>query len=80
MRTSVWPRLSDGPDEKIQAVLDTGVCARVVALMGHSSTSVQKPALRTAGNIVTGDEHQTQCLLDCEILDSRRRPSEQNTV
>merc|ERR1719440_1245970 len=60
--------LSDGPNEKIQAVLDTGICARVVALMGHPPPSVQTPALRTAGNIVTGDDHQTQCVLNCGAL------------
>ena len=48
--------LSDGPNEKIQAVLDTGICARIVELMGHPPASVQTPALRTAGNVVTGDE------------------------
>ena len=60
--------LSDGPNEKIQAVLDTGICARVVELMGHLPASVQTPALRTAGNIVTGDDHQTQCVLNCGAL------------
>merc|ERR1719440_1902340 len=60
--------LSDGPNEKIQAVLDTGICARVVELMGHPPASVQTPALRTAGNVVTGDDCQTQCVINCGAL------------
>jgi len=60
--------LSDGPNEKIQAVLDTGICTRIVELMGHPPASVQTPALRTAGNIVTGDDHQTQCVINCGAL------------
>jgi hypothetical protein len=60
--------LCDGSNEKIQAVLDTGICARIVELMGHQSVKVQTPALRLAGNIVTGDDHQTQCVINCSAL------------
>ena len=60
--------LSDGSNDKIQAVLDTGICARIVELMGHQSVKVQTPALRLAGNIVTGDDHQTQCAINCSAL------------
>ena len=34
----------------------------------YAPASVQTPALRTAGNIVTGDDHQTQCVLNCGAL------------
>jgi len=60
--------LSDGPNEKIQAVLDLGICGRIVDLMGHPPASVQTPALRTAGNIVTGDDNQTQTVINCGAL------------
>jgi hypothetical protein len=60
--------LSDGPNEKIQAVLGTGIVARIVELMGHPPASVQTPALRTAGNIVTGDDNQTQQVINCGAL------------
>ena len=60
--------LSDGSNDKIQAVLDTGICARIVELMGHQSVKVQTPVLRTAGNIITGDDHQTQCAINCGVL------------
>ncbi|CAI5727810.1 hypothetical protein KXD40_005692 [Peronospora effusa] len=60
--------LSDGTTETIQAVIDAGVCRRVVDLVGHTLTSVQTPALRTIGNIVTGNEQQTQVMLDLIVL------------
>uniref|UniRef100_A0A8B9KWN0 Importin subunit alpha n=1 Tax=Astyanax mexicanus TaxID=7994 RepID=A0A8B9KWN0_ASTMX len=52
--------LSDGPNEKIQAVIDSGVCRRLVELLMHSDYKVASPALRAVGNIVTGDDIQTQ--------------------
>lgn len=90
--------LSDGSNDKIQAVIDSGVCRRLVELLqwvikfvpctliqvplckacsfiltclmnvsighfSHPSPSVLIPALRTVGNIVTGDDIQTQVLL-----------------
>jgi importin subunit alpha-1 len=52
--------LSDGSNEKIQAVIEAGVSKRIIELLMHHSASVQTPALRTVGNIVTGDDVQTQ--------------------
>ena len=60
--------LSDGPNEKIQAVIESGVCRRLVDLLGHSSTAVQTPALRSVGNIVTGDDLQTQVVISSMVL------------
>ncbi|KAI4810515.1 hypothetical protein KUCAC02_013455 [Chaenocephalus aceratus] len=58
--------LSDGPNEKIQTVIDSGVCRRLVEL--HSDYKVVSPALRAVGNIVTGDDIQTQVILNCSAL------------
>ncbi|EJD55168.1 ARM repeat-containing protein [Auricularia subglabra TFB-10046 SS5] len=55
--------LSDGSNDKIQAVIESGVCRRLVELLMHPSTSVQTPALRSVGNIVTGDDLQTQVVI-----------------
>jgi hypothetical protein len=55
--------LSDGTNDKIQAVIESGVCRRLVDLLMHQSTSVQTPALRSVGNIVTGDDLQTQVII-----------------
>ncbi|KAF8401286.1 hypothetical protein HHK36_012219 [Tetracentron sinense] len=52
--------LSDGTNDKIQAVIEAGVCPRLVELLLHPSPTVLIPALRTVGNIVTGDDSQTQ--------------------
>ncbi|CAH9073903.1 unnamed protein product [Cuscuta epithymum] len=56
--------LSDGTNDKIQAVIDSGVCPRLVELLQHPSPSVIVPALRAVGNIVTGDDMQTQCIIE----------------
>lgn len=60
--------LSDGPNEKIQAVIEAGVCRRLVELLLNPSPSVQTPALRTVGNIVTGDDLQTQFIINHNAL------------
>ncbi|XP_058213912.1 importin subunit alpha-4-like isoform X2 [Rhododendron vialii] len=60
--------LSDGPNEKIQAVIEAGVCPRLVELLLHPSSTVLIPALRTVGNIVTGDDGQTQFIIDNHVL------------
>ncbi|KAL6564141.1 hypothetical protein OROMI_015591 [Orobanche minor] len=60
--------LSDGVNEKIQAVIDAGVCPRLVELLQHPSPSVLIPALRTVGNIATGDDVQTQAIIDYRSL------------
>eukprot|EP00301_Raphidiophrys_heterophryoidea_P025238 c8426_g1_i1.p1 GENE.c8426_g1_i1~~c8426_g1_i1.p1 ORF type:complete len:552 (-),score=126.92 c8426_g1_i1:1835-3490(-) len=60
--------LSDGPNDKIQAVIDSGVCPRLVELLMHTISSVQTPCLRTIGNIVTGDDSQTQAAIDASVL------------
>jgi hypothetical protein len=60
--------LSDGPNEKIQAVIEAGVCRRLVELLVHPSPSVQTPALRVVGNIATGDDLQTQIITSCSVL------------
>jgi importin subunit alpha-1 len=62
--------LSDGPNEKIQAVINADVLPRLVELLEHKSYSVQTPALRCIGNIVTGDDQQTQKVIDLRALHS----------
>ena len=88
--------LSDGPNDKIQAVIDSGVSRRLVELLmsvsfmkpvksehnikhhhrsnvgsycsRHNSHSVVSAALRAVGNIVTGDDIQTQVILNSSAL------------
>ncbi|KAL1549535.1 Importin subunit alpha-4 [Salvia divinorum] len=60
--------LSDGTNDKIQAVIEAGVCQRLVEFLLHPSATVLVPALRTVGNIVTGDDAQTQFVIDNQVL------------
>ncbi|KAG9455653.1 hypothetical protein H6P81_000161 [Aristolochia fimbriata] len=55
-------------DKSIEAFVQTGICARLVHLLQHPSPTVVLPALHAVGNIATGDDSQTQCLLDNEAL------------
>lgn len=57
-------------NRKIQAVIDSGVVPRLVKCLQHHSASVQVPALRCVGNIVTGDDLQTEEVLRHNPLDA----------
>lgn len=50
--------LTDGSNEKIQAVLETGLIERLVQLLGNEELTILTPALRAVGNIVTGNDVQ----------------------
>ena len=56
--------ITDGPNYRIQWVLDSGIVAQIVELLPRIGT----PALRTLGNIVTGTNSQTQAVVDARIL------------
>lgn len=60
--------LSDGSNDKIKGVVESGVVRRLVELLLHQSVSVQTPSLRTVGNIVTGDDVQTQFVINVGAL------------
>lgn len=60
--------ISDGPDYRIQAVLNAGIAPRLVELLTSASSAIQTPALRTIGNIVTGDDSQTQFIINLNAL------------
>jgi len=58
--------ICEGSNDHIQAVVDTQVCPRVVALLGQNTGNRQMliPTLRMMGNILAGDEVQTDAVLD----------------
>ncbi|CAO3621839.1 unnamed protein product [Cunninghamella blakesleeana] len=60
--------LSHTKEEQIQVIVESGICRRLVELLLHSSTNIQAPALRSVGNIVTGDDVQTQVIINCSAL------------
>lgn len=43
-------------------------CRRVVELLVHPALAVKTPALRTVGNVVTGDDLQTQQIIHAGAL------------
>ncbi|KAH9490909.1 Importin subunit alpha-1 [Bulinus truncatus] len=61
--------ITDGANNQIQEVVDMpGVIPRLVELLGSVDAAVVTPALRTVGNIVTGDDSQTQTVIDNNVL------------
>ncbi|KDO41451.1 hypothetical protein CISIN_1g037142mg, partial [Citrus sinensis] len=57
-----------GKNDEIQAVIEAGVCPRLVKLLGHPSQSVLTQALHTVGNIARGDYSQTLYIINCGAL------------
>lgn len=56
------------PNRKIQAVINASVVPQLVRLLYGSKNQIRTPALRTIGNLVTGDQIQTQVVINSNIL------------
>lgn len=67
---TVWALsyLTDGGNDQIQMVNESGVVPFLVPLLNHQEVKVQTAALRALGNIVTGTNEQTQLVLNCGAL------------
>lgn len=72
--------LTDGSNDKIQIVLESGIVPQLVALLTSEEGNVLTPALRTVGNIVTGDDAQTDSIISagglthlCKLLSHSRK-------
>jgi importin subunit alpha-1 len=64
----ILSRLSDGSDDRIQYCLDTGCLPRILELLAHPSREVNVASIRVIGNIVSGNEMQTQAVVDLNGL------------
>jgi len=56
--------LSDGDENRIDMVIQTGIVPALVKHLDNPFLSILIPTLRTLGNIVTGTEAQTNIVLD----------------
>jgi len=64
--------LSDGSDERIDEVMNCDkavpICNTLVELLDHDSTGIVTPVLRTLGNFVSGNDKQTQAVIDAGVI------------
>ncbi|RCN49530.1 importin subunit alpha-2 family protein [Ancylostoma caninum] len=60
--------LTDGPDEQITLAKTSGVLPHVLKFLSDSDAMVA-PALRVLGNMSTGNDELTQCVVDLNTLD-----------
>ncbi|KAG5498625.1 hypothetical protein JKF63_02911 [Porcisia hertigi] len=60
--------ISDGPADRVQAVLEAGAIPRIVQLLSVPSTNVKLPAIRIIGNVAAGTDEQTQVIINSGAL------------
>jgi importin subunit alpha-6/7 len=60
--------VSDGNDDRINLVVQSGVIQPFVQCLATASTGLLTPVLRTLGNCVTGNDVQTQAVIDAGVL------------
>ena len=61
---------TDGTNERIDAFLATNLAPKIVAAMIHQNPAIATPSLRTIGNIVSGNDDQTQYILNLNVLNN----------
>lgn len=60
--------ISDGTNELIQHVIESGAVTQLIGLLSSSEVCVLTPVVRAVGNVVTGSDQQTQYVLDSGVL------------
>ena len=60
--------LTDTTNEDLEIFINSFELKRIFQLVQHPSSEIVTPSLRITGNIVTGDDKQTQVALDLGIL------------
>lgn len=61
--------LSDGTNDRIQRILETGCLPRIIELLSANTSAMITPAIRAIGNIVTGNDRQTQAVINGGALE-----------
>jgi importin subunit alpha-1 len=62
--------LSDGGEDRIPVILQTNVLPRLVQLLSHRNIAISVPCLRAIGNVVTGDDSQTENVIQAGALEA----------
>lgn len=67
---SVWALsyICDGPTERVQLVIDSGVVPLIVKMLTSELTKFHMPAIRILGNICAGIDKQTQVAINAGCL------------
>lgn len=60
--------LSDSAQQRLGDLLKPQLIIRLIQLMRHENCAIAIPCLRTIGNIVTGDDSQTQLAIDASLI------------
>ena len=60
--------LSDGAKERVNDLLNPALLVKIIQLLTHEQVAIAIPCLRTIGNIVTGDDDQTQMAIEAGLI------------
>lgn len=67
---AVWALayLSDGCNDRIQKVMESNVTPKLVEFLQNQSSQLLTPTVRCLGNFISGNNEQTQAVLDAGVL------------
>lgn len=74
MTDAAWglSRFADSHRPYRQILLDSGIVPRLIELIHHPHVMVVTPIVRTLGSILSGDEDETQALVDLNLVPALR--------
>ena len=70
MNYALWSLsyMSDGDDEQISAILNLDVTSQIISYMTFPEPCIKAPALRTAGNLLTGTADVVDVLIEHDVI------------